>query len=92
MMDATTVLRWFHRRSDPPVVQRVIVEAEEQLALRNQQKLEEAKQALGGRYVLHSSNKVIRKREERPRALAARVAKPDTARASKQGSPVENNA
>jgi hypothetical protein len=73
-MAATTVLRWFHRASDPPVVQRVIVEAEEQLARRNQQKLEQAKQALGGRYVLHASNKVGRKREERPRALAARAA------------------
>lgn len=88
-MAATTVLRWFHRRSDPPVVQRVIVEAEEQLALRNQQKLEEAKQALGGRYVLHASNKVIRKREERPRALTAPTAQPDRSRLSKQGSSVK---
>lgn len=91
-MVATTVLRWFHRKSDPPVVQRVIVEAEEQLALRNQQKLDEAKQALGGRYVLHASNKVIRKREERPRALAARAAQLERTRLSKQGSPIEGNA
>ena len=38
------------------MVYRVIVETEEQLALRNQQKLEQAKQALGGHYVLHPSN------------------------------------
>jgi hypothetical protein len=71
-MTATTVLRWFHPRSDPPMVQTVIVETEEQLALRNQQRLEQAKRTLGGRYVLHPSNKVTRQREERPRTLAAR--------------------
>ena len=83
----TTVLRWFHRRSDPPVVQRVQVEAEQQLALRNQQKLELAKQALGGRYVLHASNKVAKRRQERPLAVAARAAQPDRSRIQKpQGS------
>jgi len=41
------------------MVQRVIVETEEQLALRNQQRLEQAKRTLGGRYVLHPSNQVI---------------------------------
>ena len=56
------------------MVHRVVVETEEQLALRNQQRLEQAKQALGGRYVLHPSNQVIRQREVRPRPPAARVA------------------
>jgi hypothetical protein len=56
-MAATTVLRWLHPRSGPPIVQRVIVEPEEQLALRNQQRLEQAKRALGGRYVLHRTTR-----------------------------------
>lgn len=72
-MAATDVLRWFVPRSDPPVVQTLIVETEERLVLRNQQRLEQAKQALGGRYVLHPSNKVARQREERPRAPAVRI-------------------
>ena len=55
------------------MVQRVIVETEEQLALRNQERLEQAKRTLGGRYVLHPSNAVIR--QERPRTLAARAPK-----------------
>ena len=76
-MAASTVLRWFHHRSDPPVVQMVHVETEKQLVLRNQLKLEQAKQALGGRYVLHPDNKVIRQREERPRAPVVRVVQPD---------------
>lgn len=92
MMAATTVFRWFHPRSDPPIVQRVIVETEEQLALRNQQRLEQAKRTLGGRYVLHPSNQVNRQREDRPRSLAARAAQLDRSRKSKQGSPIEGNA
>jgi hypothetical protein len=56
------------------MVQRVIVETEEQLALRNQERLEQAKRTLGGRYVLHPSNAVSR--QERPRALVGRVRKP----------------
>ena len=91
-MAATTVLRWFHPRSDPPMVQTVIVETEEQLALRNQQRLEQAKQALGGRYVLHPSNQVIRQREERPRPPAARVALPGPSRKSKEASPIKGQA
>ena len=71
------------------MVQRVIVETEEQLALRNQQKLEQAKRTLGGRYVLHPSNQVIRQREERPRTLAVRVPMPDRLHKSKQGNPTE---
>jgi len=71
-------LRRFLPRSDPPTVQTVIVETEEQLALRNQQRLEQAKQALGGRYVLHPSNKVLR--QERPRTLNARVVLRDRSR------------
>jgi len=74
------------------MVHTVIVETEEQLALRNQQRLEQAKQALGGRYVLHPSNKVIRQRDERPRTLAARATLPDRSRKSKQGSPAEGRA
>lgn len=69
-MVATTILRWFMPRSDPPTVQTVIVETEEQLALRNLQRLEQAKQTLGGRYLLHPSNQVNRLLEERSRALA----------------------
>jgi hypothetical protein len=91
-MAATTVLRWFHPRSDPPIVQRVIVETEEQLALRNQQRLAQAKQTLGGRYVLHPSNQVSRQREERPSSLAARAAQLDRSRKSKQGSLIEGKA
>jgi hypothetical protein len=56
------------------MVQRVSVETEQQLALRNQEKLEQAKRALGGRYVLHPSNAVTR--QERPRTLTGRVRKP----------------
>lgn len=83
-MAATTVFRWFLPKSDPPLVQTVIVETEEQLALRNQQRLEQAKQALGGRYVLHPSNKIIRQREERPRPPVARVTLPDNLHKSRQ--------
>jgi hypothetical protein len=68
-----TVLRWFHSEADPPIVQRLIVEPEEQLALRNQQRLEQAKRILGGRYVLHSSNQVLRQNVNQPRKLAARA-------------------
>lgn len=73
-MAATTVLRWLLPKSDPPMVQRVVVETDEQLTLRNQERLEQAKRTLGGRYVLHPSNAV--NRQERPRALVARVRKP----------------
>lgn len=91
-MAATTVLRWFLNKSDPPMVQTVIVETEERLALRNQQRLEQAKQALGGRYVLHPSNQVNRQREERPRTLAARPPMPDKLRKSRQEQPTERHA
>lgn len=74
------------------MVQTVIVETEERLALRNQQRLEQAKQALGGRYVLHPSNQVNRQREERPRTLAARPPMPDKLRKSKQEQPTERHA
>ena len=73
-------LRRFLSRSDPSIVQTVIVETEEQLALRNQQRLQQAKQALGGHYVLHPSNKVSRQRE-RPPTLSARVVLPNRLRA-----------
>ncbi len=73
-MPATTVLRWFHSEADPPIVQRLIVEPEEQLALRNQQRLEQAKRILGGRYVLHSSNQVIRQNANQPRKAARALA------------------
>ena len=91
-MAATTVLRWFLHKSDPPMVQTVIVETEERLALRNQQRLEQAKQALGGRYVLHPSNQVNRQREERPRTLPARPPMPDKLRKSRQEKPTERHA
>jgi hypothetical protein len=89
-MAATTVFRWFLARSDPPIFQTVIVETEEQLALRNQERLEQAKRTLGGRYVLHPSNKVIRQREDRPRTLAARALVQDKLR--KQGNPTGHHA
>ena len=88
-MAAKTVLRWFLPKSDPPIVQSVIVETEEELALRNQQRLEQAKQALGGRYVLHPSNQVIRQREERPRTPVVRAPLSDKLRKSKQVIPTE---
>lgn len=84
-MTTTTVLRWFLPRSDPPMVQTVIVETEEELALRNQQRLEQAKRTLGGRYILHPSNKVIRQHEERPRTKVAHAPLPDKLRKSKAG-------
>ena len=73
------------------MVQSVIVETEEQLALRNQQRLEQAKRTLGGRYVLHPSNKVIRQREERPRTLCPRAPLADTSRISMQVRPPERH-
>jgi hypothetical protein len=91
IMAAPTVLRWLLPRSDPPLVQTVIVETEEHLALRNQQRLEQAKQALGGRYVLHPSNKVIRQRAE-TRTLPGRTAPPERSRKSNQGSPIQRRA
>ncbi len=90
-MAATTVLRWFHPRSDPPLVQSVVVETEEQLALRNKQRLEQAKRTLGGRYVLHPSNQVIRQREERPRTPVARAPLSDKLRQSMQAKPTERH-
>lgn len=72
-MAAKTVLRWFLPKSDPPIVQRVIVETEEQLTLRNQEKLEQAKRTLGGRYVLHPSNAVAK--QDLTHTLSARVRK-----------------
>ena len=74
------------------MVHTVIVETEERLALRNLQMLEQAKQTLGGRYVLHPSNQVIRQREERPRPPAGRVALPGPSRKSKEASPIEGQA
>ncbi|MGZ9005837.1 MAG: hypothetical protein ACXW20_18840 [Burkholderiales bacterium] len=68
------------------------METEEQLALRNQQRLEQAKQTLGGRYVLHPNTKVARKREERPRTLVARAPQLDKSRKSMQRVPVEDHA
>ena len=73
------------------MVDTVIVETEEQLALRNQQRLEQASKpwrALG----LRPSNQVIRQREERPRPPAARVALSDPSRKSKQGGAIEEQA
>lgn len=79
-MAATDVLRWFVPRSDPPVMQTLIVEAEERLVERNQQRLEQAKRALGGRYVLHPNNHVPRQREVRPLAPAMRAVPPTPSR------------
>ena len=83
-MAATTLLRWFHPKSDPPIVQTIIVETEEQLALHNQQRVEQIKRTLGGRYVLHPNNKIIRQREERPRTLVASAPLVDKSRKSEQ--------
>lgn len=86
-MAATTVLRWFLPKSDPPMVQTVVVETEEQLALRNKERLEQAKRTLGGRYVLHPSNAVTR--QERPRTLSARVRKPIQVKPKPASEPLE---
>jgi hypothetical protein len=91
-MAAPTVFRWFLPKSDPPMVQTIIVETEEQLALRNQQRLEQAKQALGGRYVLHPSNKVNRQREERPRTPVVRAPLSDNLLKPKQVGPSRRHA
>ena len=88
-MPATPVLRRFHSESDPPIVQTLIVEPEEELALRNQQRLEKAKRELGGRYVLHSNNKVVRKTVNQPRTLAARALASDKLRTSEPKAPHE---
>jgi hypothetical protein len=88
-MAAATVLRWFHPKSDPPIVQTVAVETEEQLALRNQQRLEQAKRNLGGRYVLHPSNQVIRQKAEQPLKLADRALLSDELRKSMPEAPHE---
>ncbi|HVG05501.1 MAG TPA: hypothetical protein VM937_11240 [Burkholderiaceae bacterium] len=72
-MPATTILRWFHSESDPPIVQTLIVKPEEELALRNQQRLEQAKRELGSRYVLHSSHKVSRQNVNQAQKPAARA-------------------
>ena len=74
------------------MVQTVIVETEEQLALRNQQRLEQAKQTLGGRYVLHPSNQVIRQRVERPRTPVVRSPLSDKLLKSKQVKPTRRHA
>ncbi len=76
-MPSTTVVHWFHSESDPPIVQTLIVEPEEELALRNQQRLEQAKRKLGERYVLHSSHKVSRQNVNPPHKPAARAVPPD---------------
>ena len=90
-MAATSALRWFHPRSDPPTIQTVTVETEEQLALRNQQRLEQAKRKLGGRYVLHPSNKILRQQVEQPRTLASRALLSDKLRESKPEIPHERH-
>ena len=90
-MAATTVFRWFVHKSDAPMVQTVLVETEEQLALRNQQRLEQAKQSLGGRYVLHPSNKVVRQREERPRTPVTRLPMSPNTQRSRPGKPAERH-
>jgi hypothetical protein len=84
-MPVTSVLRWFRPKSDPPIVETLIVEREEELALRNQQRLEQAKRTLGERYVLHQSNKVTRQQEEQPRMTAARALLSDKLRKLKGG-------
>jgi len=76
-MPATTVLRWFHSESDPPIVQTLIVEPEEELKLRNQQRLEQAKRKLGERHVLHSSHKVSRQNVIQPHKPVASAFRPD---------------
>lgn len=90
-MPATTVLRWFHSVSDPPIVQTLIVEPKEELALRNQQRLEQAKRILGGRYVLHSSNAVTRQNVNQPRKLPARALASDKVSGSEPGASSERH-
>lgn len=91
-MPATTVLHWFHSESDPPIVQTLIVEPEEELKLRNQQRLEQAKRKLGERYVLHSSHKVSRQNVNQTHKPAARALPPDKLRNSEPEASQEHHA
>jgi hypothetical protein len=59
-MVAEKVRRWLSAVSEARLVDAVAVETDEELAQRNSRRLEQAKQALGRRYLLHPSNRVHR--------------------------------
>ena len=59
-MVAEKVRRWLSPVSEARLVDAVAVETDEELAQRNSRRLEQAKQALGRRYLLHPSNRVHR--------------------------------
>ena len=59
-MVAEKVRRWLSTVPDARLVDAVAVETDEELARRNSSRLEQAKQALGRRYLLHPSNRVHR--------------------------------
>jgi len=58
-MVAEKVRRWLST-PEARLVDAVAVETDEELARRNSHRLEQAKQALGRRYLLHPSNRVHR--------------------------------
>lgn len=59
-MVAEKVRRWLSADSEARLVDAVAVETDEELARRNSRRLEQAKQTLGRRYLLHPSNRVHR--------------------------------
>ena len=59
-MVAEKVRRWLSADSEARLVDAVAVETDEELARRNSRRLEQAKQTLGQRYLLHPSNRVHR--------------------------------
>ena len=59
-MVAEKFRRWLAELAEVRVIDAVVVETDEELALRNSQRLQRAKEALGRRYLLHPSNRVHR--------------------------------
>jgi hypothetical protein len=54
------VRRWLSAVTDARLIDGVAVKPDEELARRNVERLERAKQVLGQRYLLHPSNRVNR--------------------------------
>lgn len=59
-MVADKFRRWLSAMAEARVIEAVAVKTDEALALRNTQRLQRAKEALGRRYLLHPSNRVHR--------------------------------
>ena len=62
-MMSATIARWLLSGTDAPVVTAAEIETDEELAVRNAERLAAAKQALGQRYLLHPSNRISRRGE-----------------------------